>query len=218
MRSSTRRLITAALGLAFVACSTSSAPPRTVPEPSNETPKKEAMTKLFDFAKPADVRAFGAMDDRVMGGISQSQLAASSDATAYFTGNLSLERNGGFASVRASDLAFDLLRYDGITIRVRGDGKRYKVRLADSNRFDTVSYQATINVPAGEWREVRLPFSTFVPTWRGRTVKDAKPLDRRQIRRVGLMISDKQEGVFQLELAWICAYSEVQQGEAPGDR
>jgi hypothetical protein len=56
---------------------------------------------LFDFSDPSAVDAWRAIDDRVMGGISRSQLRHDPTAHAVFEGLVSLEQNGGFASVRA---------------------------------------------------------------------------------------------------------------------
>jgi hypothetical protein len=45
---------------------------------------------------------------------------------------------------------------------------------------------------------VRLPVSGFVATFRGRKVPFAPSLDPAKVRALGLMISDKQAGSFEL--------------------
>ena len=57
---------------------------------------------LFDFSDPAIVSDWAPIDDRVMGGISRSKLRHDLAGHAAFEGTVSLERNGGFASVRSS--------------------------------------------------------------------------------------------------------------------
>ena len=57
---------------------------------------------LFDFTDPSVASAWQAIDDRVMGGISRSTLRHDAAGHAVFEGSVSLERNGGFASVRSS--------------------------------------------------------------------------------------------------------------------
>lgn len=57
---------------------------------------------LFDFTDPSAANAWHAIDDRVMGGISRSTLRHDPAGHAVFEGTVSLERNGGFASVRSS--------------------------------------------------------------------------------------------------------------------
>ena len=56
---------------------------------------------LFDFGDPAAVTEWNAIDDRVMGGVSGSRLRHDPTGHAVFEGSVSLERNGGFASIRS---------------------------------------------------------------------------------------------------------------------
>ena len=156
---------------------------------------------LVDFA--AGVDAWRAVDDVVMGGVSRSGLRATEAGTAVFEGELSLENNGGFASVRTLVPPTDLSSRKGLTVRVRGDGRRYRLRLRTDDRYDGIAYQAEFGTAAGEWEEITLPFAEFAPSFRGRRPPGAEPLDPSRIRQVGLMIADKQAGPFALELAWI---------------
>jgi hypothetical protein len=113
---------------------------------------------------------------------------------------LSLDRGGGFASVRApAKLPAALAGEFEWLLEVRGDGRRYKFTLRTNGRFDAVSWQASFEVPAGEWRTVRLATDDFVPTFRGRQV-DAPPLDPSAVRTLGLMLADRQPGPFALAL------------------
>jgi monofunctional biosynthetic peptidoglycan transglycosylase len=156
---------------------------------------------LINFGAMAD--SFQPLDDRVMGGVSQSRLERTTDGTATFRGQLSLENNGGFASVRASGLTLDVSALSALVIRVRGDGRRYRLRLHDEDGFGGIAFQAEFDTVAGEWVEQTLPLDEFQPMWRGRLVSDAAPLNRERIVMVGLMISDGQPGAFELELNWL---------------
>jgi len=147
------------------------------------------------------------IDDVVMGGRSSSGMEIH-DGVAVFSGTVSLENNGGFASVRSAPARYDLSDFDGILVRLRGDGKRYAVRIRTTDAFDDVSYQAKIRPPDGEWREIFLPFSDFQPVFRGRKVRGHPPLDPSQIRAFGLLIADGQQGPFRLEVAWLAARAE----------
>jgi monofunctional biosynthetic peptidoglycan transglycosylase len=162
-------------------------------------------TLLCDFSAHSQVEWFN-IDDPVMGGRSSSRLVAGEDATATFTGRVSLENGGGFASLRGQMPRADLRGHAGIALRVRGDGKRYGLRLRTSDRFDGISYGASFSTEAERWIEVRLPFEDFTPIFRGRTVPDADPLDLSRIEQLGLIIADEQEGDFALTLDWIGAY------------
>lgn len=169
------------------------------------------MQHVIDFA--TGTPTWRSIDDVVMGGISSSRMAVE-EGVGVFSGVLSLENNGGFASVRTIPAAHDLGGFDGLVVRVRGDGKRYKLRLRTTDAFDGVSYQAELAPPADRWVEVELPFDDFVAVFRGRRVAGAGSLDPEQIRTFGLLISDKQTGPFRLEIEWIAA---VRRGEGGGD-
>ena len=58
----------------------------------------EART-LFDFAKPDAAQAWQPVNDGVMGGVSDGRFRITDRGTMEFLGTLSLENNGGFASV-----------------------------------------------------------------------------------------------------------------------
>jgi len=149
------------------------------------------------------------VDDVVMGGVSDSAMQLTSDGTAVFAGNLSLENSGGFASVRTVLAQRNYADFDGFRIRAKGDGKRYSFRARNDERFDGVVYKSDFETVPGEWMEIDLPFAGFVPSFRGRTLNDAPPLDNANIVQIGLLISNKQEGAFRLEIVQIEAYSKA---------
>ena len=157
---------------------------------------------VTDFTRPGDL--WRGINDGVMGGVSTGAMTLE-NGHAAFRGRVSFDNNGGFASIRSRPAPHDLGGFDGLLIRVRGDGKRYGLRLRTADTFDGVSYQASLAPPVGEWREIRLPFSEFRPVFRGRVVPGQPPLDPARIRTLGVIIA-RQEGPFMLEIAWIQAY------------
>ena len=163
---------------------------------------------LYDFAAPQAASEWSAINDVVMGGVSSGGVRTTGDGTLLFAGNVSLENNGGFASIRSRPRAWDLGSYSGIAIRFLGDGKRYKLNLKTDSALDGIMYRATFETREGEWQTLRFPFSGFKASFRGREVPDAPPLDPAGIASFGLLISDKQAGPFRLELAWIGAFLE----------
>jgi hypothetical protein len=68
-----------------------------------------------------------------------------------------------------------------------------------------VNYQAAFEPPRDQWTTVRLPVSAFRPTFRGRVVATAPPLDPGRVRQIGLMIADRQTGPFFLAVRSIGA-------------
>ncbi len=154
--------------------------------------------ELFRFESAASVADWSAVDDRVMGGVSRSQMRHDPDGHAVFEGEVSLENNGGFASVRSRPLDLAAAGAAACVIEVRGDGKRYKLNLRTDDAFDGVNYQAVFEPPAGVWTLMRLPLSAFRPSFRGRSVPGAPPLDPARLRQIGLMIAERQAGPFAL--------------------
>lgn len=162
--------------------------------------------KIIDFQ--AGAATWPSIDDVVMGGRSASDMVLE-DGVAVFRGTLSLENNGGFASVRSLPADHDLSAYAGLVVRVRGDGRRYRLRLRTSSTFDGVSYEAPLDPGAGTWQEISVPFSDFEPVFRGRRVAGHPPLDPARVKTFGLLIADRQAGPFRLEIGWLMGRREL---------
>ncbi len=158
---------------------------------------------LFEFQAPE--KPWPNVDDVVMGGVSSSRMRME-DSTAIFAGKLSLENNGGFASVRSNADIPDLTGFDAVRLRVRGDGKKYQFRISTSQSSNRASYQMTFETEKDSWKEVELSFSDFVAAFRGRMLPDEPPIDASKISAFGFLIAEKQEGPFRLEIDWIQAF------------
>lgn len=160
-----------------------------------------AMSKvLFDFTDPSAANAWRAIDDRVMGGISRSTLRHDAAGHAVFEGNVSLERNGGFASVRSSPGEHGLPGAGTCLIELRGDNRQFKLSLLTDDGFDSLNYQARFAPAGADWQTLHLPLADFRASFRGREVSNAPALDPARIRRVGLMIAARQAGPFALHI------------------
>jgi monofunctional biosynthetic peptidoglycan transglycosylase len=161
---------------------------------------------LFNFDDNTAVLAWRAVNDTVMGGVSSSRMETSEDGKAVFVGNVSLKNKGGFASVRGPRIKQSLGKFEGIVIRVKGDGKRYNCGLRTDDSFDGVFHRAPFETKSGEWQLVKIPFTDFIPTYHGRRLPEDKRLKCEDIRSVSFLIADKQKGLFRLEIDWIKAY------------
>jgi len=157
---------------------------------------------VYDFQTATNAAAWQVVNDDVMGGVSTGSFRLTNGA-ALFQGEVSLENNGGFASVRSLPARHDLAGGDTFVVRVRGDGRRYKFTARTDPSFDSAIYQCVFATKKGEWEEHRLPFKQFVATFRGRVLSSEPPLDAAKVTSVGFLISDKQDGPFQLEVASI---------------
>ena len=135
-----------------------------------------------------------------MGGVSRSRLRFDPAGHALFEGEVSLAQGGGFASVRSQPGALGAPGASACVIEVFGDGKSYKLSLFTSDAFDGLSYQSPFRPEAGAWATIRLPLAEFRPSFRGRAVPGAPPLDPARLRQLGLTIAERQAGPFALAL------------------
>ncbi|MEM8604722.1 MAG: CIA30 family protein [Cyanobacteria bacterium P01_H01_bin.121] len=194
------------------------------PQPplTTQIDRQQEQPMIFDFRQPDQnmQQIWGAVDDVVMGGVSESSFYLANDV-ALFAGNVSIANSGGFASVRTRNLnpPLDLSGYDGVDLRVKGDGQRYKFILRDSAQWDGPSYALSFDTVYNIWMTVRIPFADLRANFRAKTVTDAPPLDTTKISSLQLMLSkfeyDRElnprfnPGTFQLQLETIQAYKAV---------
>jgi hypothetical protein len=146
---------------------------------------------IFDFPSVGNIKqTWGAVDDVVMGGVSDSQLVLMTEG-AEFRGNVSTSNNGGFASVRTRNFepAIDLSGFTGIELRVKGDGQRYKFLMRSDVGWDSVGFAHSFDTVAGDWMTVRVPFDEMVPVFRAKTLKDGSRLNAKMVRSLQLMLS-----------------------------
>jgi NADH dehydrogenase [ubiquinone] 1 alpha subcomplex assembly factor 1 len=164
---------------------------------------EKALTPLLDFAGPDADQKWQTVNDGVMGGVSEGRLRVTADKTMEFSGRLSLEKNGGFASVRMKPTELGLVAGDTIVVRVKGDGREYVLNLYTKSRRVAFSYRAPLPTTNGEWTEVKVPLADFIPTSFGRQVQGMGPVAPNQIYGLGFMLSDKKPGPFRLEIDWV---------------
>jgi uncharacterized surface protein with fasciclin (FAS1) repeats len=119
---------------------------------------------------------------------------------------VSLKNNGGFASTRSPKFTADIGSFDGIELTLIGDGNTYKCGLRTENNFNGIAHQASFKTTTGEEQRIRIPYEDFEPTRYGRQLSKTKRLNPDAIKPIGFLISDKQEGSFQLEVKSISAY------------
>lgn len=174
---------------------------------------------LFDFSQPSDDlrRSWGAVDDVVMGGVSESGIDLANDF-AVFSGTVSTANSGGFASVRHRNFQppLDLSAYEGVQLTVRGDGKRYKFISRCEGNWDGTSYCYSFDTIANEWISPRIPFSQLIPVFRAKTLTDAEAFDSSRTYSLQLMLSKFEydralnptfvPGSFSLQIKEISAY------------
>jgi uncharacterized protein YbjT (DUF2867 family) len=147
---------------------------------------------IFDFTRsnPHLQAIWGSVDDVVMGGVSESGMRWGGNS-AIFSGRVSTDNSGGFASVRTRNFepTMDLSDYTGIELRVKGDGQRYKLFIRTEAAWDGVGYAYSFDTSPNQWMTIRVPFDRLVPVFRAKVVNPSPPFDRHQIRSFQLMLS-----------------------------
>ncbi len=161
---------------------------------------EEMPQTLFDFTGADPAKEWQNVNDGVMGGVSEGKFKIREKKTLEFVGTLSLENNGGFASVRTKGKKLGLEKGDTVVAKVRGDGREYMLNLYLNKPLIAFSYRATVQTKKDEWIEVKVPLDKFEATSFGRVVKDAGPVKPEEVNSLGFMLSDKKAGPFKMEV------------------
>jgi hypothetical protein len=177
---------------------------------------------IFNFRdlNPQDLQniqdAWGAVDDVVMGGVSQSQITITNNG-AIFSGTVSTANSGGFASVRTRNFepSLNLSKYEGIEVRIKGDGLRYKFLLRGESQWDGVAFGTSIDTEAERWITMRIPFKQLIASFRSKSIAGAV-FNSTQVYSMQFMLSKFEydgalnpkfkTGKFQLQIESISAY------------
>lgn len=160
------------------------------------------MQMTFETQQPE--ARWRAINDGVMGGRSSGG-PSFEDGRMVFSGEINTN-GGGFSSVRAPLQTGVLSDADGIKLRVKSDGRAYKITLRTNARMGwrEVSFQGEIpKTPIGEWAEVMVPFDALEASVFGRPVRAW--FDRETVQTVGIILADGVDGPFSLEVEWIKA-------------
>jgi hypothetical protein len=165
-----------------------------------------AMTnaQTIDFTNTQTTAQMWVVNDGVMGGVSESRFRHDAEGV-MIEGRVSLENNGGFASVRSA-AAFGVGTV-ALELKMKGDGKRYKFILRTDVSPRTPMYQADF-VAAEGWHTYQFVPSDFRASFRGRAV-DAPELVFADAKELGILIADKQAGSFRVQLQTIRALTVV---------
>ncbi len=156
--------------------------------------------QLFNFEKNSDLSNWYVVDDVVMGGRSDGNLKINEEGFGVFYGDVSLENNGGFSSIRYRFEQQDVGDFKHCKIRLKGDGKRYQFRVKTSpyDRHSYIHYFET----SGDWETVKIPLAAMYPTFRGRRL-DMPNYPVEQLEEISFLIANKQAESFKLLFDWI---------------
>lgn len=150
---------------------------------------------IFDFNKSSNIQDWRIVNDIVMGGKSSSSFTLSPDGFGLFEGEVSLENNGGFASVNYRFKKIKVNNDSCIIIKLKGDGKNYQVRIKNDSG-NSYSYIATFET-SGAWQEIKIPLKDMYPSFRGRKL-DLPNFSHDSIEELVFLIGNKTPEKFAL--------------------
>ena len=171
----------------------------------------------FNIDFDSGVAGWRTVLDGVMGGRSTGRVTQPEDGILRFSGELSLENNGGFSQTQTAVPEGSFKDSAGIEARVRGDGRTYQfdVRCSDV-RMMAGSFQVKFDTVPGEWVTLRLPFDQFRLHSFGRLVPSAPKLTPARVESIGVTLADKNAGGFQLDIDFVRAITRDGEGPAIG--
>ena len=158
---------------------------------------------LCTFQDIQERRMWFPLNDDVMGGVSVGKITFTDDNTMVFSGQVSLENRGGFASIRSQTKHQNLKEVKEFKLRVKGDGQQYYFNISSSNFIADPGYQVRFKTQKDVWEIITISVSDFEAAFGSNY--DNTNLVMSDIKLMGLIISDRQAGTFRLEIDWIKA-------------
>lgn len=155
---------------------------------------------IFIFSSQTNLKEWRIVNDDVMGGVSNSAILITSEGYGLFKGHVSLDNNGGFASVQFNKTVELSSDHTLIVLRVKGDGKKYEFRIKGSN-YQAESYVHQFST-SGNWETIKLPINKFYPQFRGQ-ILDKPNFNFKKIEQLSFLIANKMEEDFGIEIASI---------------
>ncbi|PMO37233.1 exonuclease [Vibrio splendidus] len=155
-------------------------------------------TNMIDFTQASEHQNWTVTNDDVMGGTSTGELIYLNNMS-RFRGELSLENNGGFSSIKRSIESPDH-EIDSAELVFVGDGRTYQLRFTTSKDGNRVQYKHDFDTVKGQQLNKVFHFNDFQAVFRGSLLSDAPELKAKDIKQIGFLIADKQPSYFELDL------------------
>ena len=166
---------------------------------TTSSPAADEPIVLADFPDAGSVAGWSIQNDTVMGGVSNSRTEWV-DGQLIFAGDLSLDNNGGFCSMRSpvsADFGALAAGATALTLTATGDDQVYVVQV----RTDRDLFVQRITIAGGAEDTYVLPFADFTATdFMLDAITPLEPLDPGSILQIAVYILDKQEGPFRLAI------------------
>ncbi len=158
---------------------------------------------LRDLSPLKEINQWRSVDDLPVGGRSRSHLSLGDSGGIVFSGTICCDRGSGYASIRSNTHLFDLSEYSGLTLKVKGDARRYKLSLRCATDFDGIAYRVSFQTEQDVEQTIHLRWDVFVPTYNDKILAAPSPLNPSEIRSIGFVVAGNETGTFHLEILGI---------------
>jgi len=153
-------------------------------------------------------RTWTTVHDTVMGGVSHGKVEKLDDSGAVrFSGVVSLDHGGGFASARSTPAPLGLDGIETFRLELTGDSRVWSFTVRrDDVHIRAGSWRVELTT-TGERQVFEIPVTDFEAVSRGRRVPDGPPLvgATGHIDSVGFLVGKRQAGPFSLTVHRISA-------------
>ena len=157
----------------------------------------------FDFGSKKNGNDWNIINDGVMGGLSKGNIQFTNNSL-KFSGDVSLENNGGFSSLKSPFHSFDLSSAKKVEIKYRSVGHGIAVTLENSRQFYRPYYKLYLKETQGKWETLKVDIDEFKEYRLGRSIGRSVSTEiLSSIRRIGFITSDKKEGSFEIEVDYL---------------
>lgn len=158
---------------------------------------KQNANIIFEFNADCAIESWQVVDDVVMGGKSFGQCTLNEEGNGLFKGDVSIENNGGFSSIRLNTNTIQTAQYETILLRVKGDGTTFQFRVKRTP-YERHSYVFNFET-SGQWETITIPLNQMTPRFRGYNL-DLPNFGQDSIQQVGFLKASKKNASFQLEI------------------
>lgn len=160
-------------------------------------------TYKIDFGKEKKGSYWRVVNDGVMGGLSQGNMKLT-DNSIVFKGEVSLDNNGGFSSLRRSFINEDISEFENVEIRYRSSGISIAFTIAISQRWYVPNYKISLDGTSSQWKTVTIKLTDFRKHYIGKPMNDKlKKETLKEIVRIGFITDEKKYGSFEFEVDYI---------------
>ena len=150
------------------------------------------MANVLDLQQSDELDNWIIVNDTVMGGRSSAQLQQQ-DSGLLFTGRLSRENNGGFASIRRKLFDDEFANCSHIQMLFKADLRPYKLRFRTNKYIDGAAYE--VNFKANDtkkWQSIRFSQQQFKAYYRSRLLWRQEPFALSDAKQLIIMAATKE--------------------------